>query len=638
MTKNPTLNYGSRRATIVDLPLSETVSLLHPENIVLRFNGRAFDIGAYCYTVRSQKVRKANSAGDVVLASFNKERVSQVRALIKTLSRLLTEGGLRQTTIHNHCNSLKDFIDWADANGHHDCLLGGESTRKAYRGYVENVDDRYRRHKFGSAAGFNRQKHVLTILENCTGIVDLVKGVRLIRIDTKASKPTEPVHQEDFAHALALNDALFKGLCDMVLGDKPFPYRLPLPESLGWKEHHLWIFPSSQWFQHPTDHGKSSDKCNVYDYRNGCLSNEDDIWQRYQGEREGEQRSRTRSALSSAKATIAEANGDSWAYYRLMLANVAQEAFLVLFLANTGGNLQTILDIETDDVLDETAVNQGYRSIKWRAGGKEVDLVVPVAFMPSLRRFMELRSYLLNGTNCPNLFFSRGPYRIDQPRKMGVAVIPKIYAILRRIDPAMPRMGAKKIRATVSDYYQRQHDASVTASVLQNTEATSLRNYNAGTVADQQVEVSLVLQRIAEKARTQVVSPKGLPNNARALEDGGVCPSYGQPQALSEEGPVIPNCKTGCLFCAKRVLIAGEEDTRKVASAAFVMERLIMGPLSEMEYRPQIEKCDQDLAMLRSFDGCADMVDRVKNDVYENGNLTPYFADKYQLFLSLGVL
>ena len=66
--------------------------------------------------------------------------------------------------------------------------------------------------------------------------------------------------------------------------------------------------------------------------------------------------------------------------------------------------------------------------------------------------------------------------------------------------------------------------------------------------------------------------------------------------------------------------------------------QLIMGPLSEAEFRPQIVKCDDDLEKIRAFEGCADMVDRVKLDVYQNGNLTPYFADKYQLFLALGVL
>jgi hypothetical protein len=32
------------------------------------------------------------------------------------------------------------------------------------------------------------------------------------------------------------------------------------------------------------------------------------------------------------------------------------------------------------------------------------------------------------------------------------------------------------------------------------------------------------------------------------------------------------------------------------------------------------------------------MVERVRNDVFENANLTPFFADKYQLFLELGVI
>ena len=75
-----------------------------------------------------------------------------------------------------------------------------------------------------------------------------------------------------------------------------------------------------------------------------------------------------------------------------------------------------------------------------------------------------------------------------------------------------------------------------------------------------------------------------------------------------------------------------------MASAAFLMEQLISGPLSEAEFRPQIDKCDDDLAKIGAFADCADMVARVKKDVFENGNLTPYFADKFQLFLSLGVI
>ncbi len=641
MTKNPTLTYSSRPVVIHDLPLPGNTRLLRPEAAMIRLANSVHDIGSFCYTLRSNKKRKPEGSGEVVLDSFRKERIPQVHALIETLSSLLVNGGLRPATLISYCNSFKDFMRWADTNGQFDCLEGGETTRRAYRSYASDVDERFRRHEFGSAQGSQYQSLVLTVLEALTGLDDLATGIRSIRYNPREMSGTEPATEHDFAHALAVNHALFHGLSNLVLENQPFPFKLPLPESLGWEESHLWVFPVTQWFRPPHELESSSTlttRVNVFDYKNGQLAVEDDIWPFYMGRSERTQRWWARFGLAKAGATLDAANSDSRAYYRLMLASLACDAFFFQFLANTGANLQTAIDIETDGALNEGAANQGYRSTKWRAGGKEVDLVVPVAFLPTLRRYLELRKFLLNGVSCSHLFFSLGRKRLDVPIKVSSGVVSRVYVVLRRIDPAMPLITARKIRATVSNYYQQQHDAAVTAAVLQNTEAITLRNYNAGTESDQRVEMSLVLRKLAQKAKTEVVAADAPTENARPLEDGGVCQSYGHPQALSADSPSKPDCKTGCLFCAKRILVAGEEDTRKVASAAYLMKRLIAGPLSELEYRPQIAKCDEDLAMLRAFEGCADMVDRVIEDVFESGNLTPYFADKYQLFLSLGVL
>lgn len=630
--------FSPREATILDLPLVANAELSHPQNTMIRVAGRIHDIGSYCYALRSPAMRKPKAACDVVLTSFMKERVSQVKALIKALAKLLTDGGLRERSIDGHCSALRDFLTWTDSHGHTDCLAGGDATRSAYGAYVQSVEDRYRRHEIGCTYGFHRQKHVRTVLESLTGQDDLGKGIRMIRNSDKASRVTEPASAQDFARALSLNDAMFRGLSDLVLDSKPFPYQLLLPECLGWQKSYLWLFPAPRWFKHPASNTASTEMNRLYDYENGCLASEDDIWLRYQGKTEDEKRWWARFQLAQTNANVARANSDIRGYYRLMMASIAHDAFFFLFLANTGGNQQTVIDIETDGLLSETAVNQGYRSIKWRASGKVVNLVVPMAFMASLRRFMELRRYLLNGTDCPYLFINRGKTRSAMPSKVDATTIHKMYTLLRRIDPGLPLIAAKKIRATVSDYYQREHDVAVTAAVLQNSEATALKNYNAGSATDHQVEMSLVLKKIAAKAQTHVVRQSAVPADCRPLEEGGVCPAHSNPESLSACAPVAPNCKTGCLFCANRLLVAGEDDTRKVASAAFLMERLVVGPQSEAEYRPQIVKCDEDLAALRAFDGCAGMVDRVKADVYENGNLTPYFADKYQLFLNLGVL
>jgi hypothetical protein len=86
------------------------------------------------------------------------------------------------------------------------------------------------------------------------------------------------------------------------------------------------------------------------------------------------------------------------------------------------------------------------------------------------------------------------------------------------------------------------------------------------------------------------------------------------------------------------MLVADEEDARKVASAAFVMDQLTLGPQHEVALRPLINKCDSDLERIAQTGNCRPMVERVRKDVYEDGNLTPYWAEKYHLFLELEII
>jgi hypothetical protein len=227
-----------------------------------------------------------------------------------------------------------------------------------------------------------------------------------------------------------------------------------------------------------------------------------------------------------------------------------------------------------------------------------VTLTVPAAFMPSLRRFMELRRYLLQGKTFPFLFFTFGARNESPPTQIGYSPLGSLYENqLCALDPQLPRMPARKLRASVADWYQRHHDASVTAKVLQNTEQTVQKRYDAGSTTDHHEELSLFLTSVSASARRQrVIAAKAVAANAPALEEGGRCDSFGHPEALADNAPVKPDCKDsqGCLFCKHRVLVACEEDTRKVTSAAFVMEQVILGPLHEAALRPLSAKCDED--------------------------------------------
>lgn len=643
MTQNPPLVFSEREVVTLDLPLAANTRLLRPYAVMVKVNGQIHDVGAYCYTLRSDKMRKPNKSRQVVLNSLRKERIPQIRQVIKVTSMLTTDEGMRPATVNHHLHDLKVFMDWADANGCRDCLSGGETTITAYRQFAKDVEERYRRQEFESERAFHLQQHALKMLEAITGLTDMGKGIRFVRINTLANiGGTEPVNQHDFAHALALNDALFQGLCDLVLDDKKFPFKLNLPKSLGWEQSFLYVFPTNRWFLPPHQGGEAREKIAqpswVYDYELGKLADPKDIVRHYSSSGLKDQSwGLASTGVKRAAEGIRSANSDPRNHHRRILAMAAHNAFFFLFLANTSGNQAVVAAIETDGTLDETTANPGYRSTKWRAQGKEITLVVPVAFVPALRRFMDLRRYLLDGKDFPYLFLSLGRGKRHQLALISDGVLQAQYQLLRRIDPQLPKMAARRIRATVLDYYRQQHDAAISAAVGQHTQATADKKYDAGTEAAQHVELSLLMEKVATKAQQEVAKGTVIANG-KEVEEGGVCTSYGQPAPMGANVPVQPNCKSGCLFCAKRVLKADEEDTRKVASAAYLMEQLIFGPLSEAEFRPQIAKCDEDLAKIAAFPGCSEMVARVKQDVYVNGNLTSFFADKFQLFLTLGVL
>ncbi|WP_430292792.1 hypothetical protein [Pseudomonas sp. B1-22] len=646
MNKSAKRIFDARPTVILELPLAKNTRVLHPEQVILKIGLKSHDFGAFCFALRSDRRRKVGQPRGVVLESFLSQRPSQILQLIRALSRLITDGGKRMATANGYAQCLKSFLDWADVNGLYECLAGGDATRHAYLTWAAYIHERYRQQEFDEHTHNMRLHFIGELLEATTGLEDISRGTRKIKRAWNPNGSTEPLAAQDFAHSVALNQALFDGLCDLALEQRPFPYKLVLPATLGWAENHLWVFPIHLWRLPPHQWGTEREKlkypCWAYNYAAGCLSTPDEIAHRYSMWRVPSTRRKVAKRLiANAQALINAANADKQFWVRRRLGMIAQNAFMFLFICNTGVNESGLREIETDGEVDAATLNQQYRSIKFRAGGKPVHLTVPVAFMPFLRRFLELRRYLLNGEAFPYLFFAYGNTNVKPPAgQVGSEPLKSLYRnVLRSIDPQLPPMASRKLRASVADWYQRHHDASITAKVLQNTEQTALKYYDAGSVTDHREELSLFLASVSNSARRQRVISTKLADT-RPLDEGGCCDGFGHPEALTDLVPVEPNCKDsqGCLFCTHRVLVACEEEVRKVASAAFVMEQVILGPQHEEALRPLIVKCDEDLEKIAAFRNCRVMVERVRQDVFENGNLTPFFADKFQLFLELGVI
>lgn len=639
--------FSARPSVILELPLDKHTSIMHPDQVILKIGDSYYDMGAFCYTLRSDEPRKSRQPRKIVTGSFYKHRPKQILLLIKALSSLKTDGGKSLATIGGYASTVKKFLDWADSNDLHDCLAGGEATRHAYRAWASDTLERYTRQEFCETQHNFRLIHICELMEATTGLENLMQGIRKVKRKGNPNSGTEPLALHDFAHAVALNQCLFDGLCDLVLEQRPFPYKLELPASLGWEENHLWLFPTTLWRLPPHQRASrarmSSTSSWCYDYENGRLATPEEIAHRYSVWRHPSSRLKSaKASIKGAKARLDEANADICHTWRLALGMHAQRAFLFLFICNTGGNKQVVCNLETDGTINTTIKDQKFRGLKWRAGGKAMELVAPVTFMPRLRRFMELRHYLLQGRKTPYLFFNTGNRNNRQPRPMHEWELESHYVnLLYEIDPQLPKMGARTLRASVDDYYLRLHDSVVAAAVMGHTVETEHKKYARGSANDHYEEMTLFMESVSESAHNQrIISLKDVTRSTSPLEEGGHCDAFGHPEALAARVPLQPDCMVsqGCLFCNHRVLTAGEEDARKVASAAYVMEQLILGPRHEEALRPSIAKCDEDLAKIAAFPNCRSMVKKVCQDVYENENLTPFWADKYQFFLELGII
>lgn len=645
MNKQTDPIFTARQHYVLELPLKNTVRILHPEQVIVKVGNKAFDVGSLCYALRSDKPRAANKPTLVMEPSLLPKRRMAVKQLIKAVSEMMA--GMRPSTVYGMMLALGMFVDWSDHNGHPECLAGEDATEKAFRGYVAHVEDIFRQGDIEAPTACLRQSHVLKLLKAVTGNPEIGRGVRLISEKNQgARKGTEPAHSDDFTHLLGMAQMLFDGLDDLLQNNRPFPYKLKLPESLNWETgNHLWVFPTNVWKMPPHFWGEERGMLGkpnwAYDYENGRLATNDEIWHRYKGKTTADKRAKAKRFITYAQRLINEANADYRHRMRIQLAAVAHHAFLLLFLANTGGNLAVVREIETGDIIDAEVVNQHYRAIKYRAAGKVVTLRVPLSFMPSLRKFMELRKFLLVNQSYSYLFFALGVKQTNlaAPAQITEKGLESLYSLMRNIDPKISVIRARQIRATVNDWYLRHYETAIAAKVMGHNENTENKKYGRGSLVDHRNDMTAFLRKISETAKKQkVVVSRDELGESVPLEQGGGCESYGHPDGMCDDPILQPSCDGGCWYCSHRCLVADEEDARKIASAAFLMEQLILGPAHEDALRPLIQKCEEDLKAIANSGDCEPMVNRVKMEVFEDGELTLFWAEKYHLFLELGVI
>lgn len=269
-----------------------------------------------------------------------------------------------------------------------------------------------------------------------------------------------------------------------------------------------------------------------------------------------------------------------------------------------------------------------------------------------LRSYLQLREALRLRLCCPDIgpmfVQCQYPYLASAARPLGIIPLERSFttALRRRFNVLgvkLPPMTMQQLRAHKHGKLTKEHNPKVAADMMGTTVTTAIRRYSKITEADSMSEMAPFLASLT----SVVLTKKGMDVGAKRTTPltpipPGRCEDHGQPKPLVDDPLVVPDCKKteGCFFCSKYHVHADEEDSIKLMSCRWVLERLAhkLGDsgAAERVYQYVIDRIGALLAEIRRVSPEAHEKARVA--VLEEGRLSRYWAIKLQQLHLLGML
>lgn len=591
------------------------------------------DFGAFCYRSRLTGLTRTRSrVYPVEEASLDMERAGPVHRLAIHACQLISTGWSRQSSVVTMMLRYFQFLNFCDQEGYLVAMLDHDEGKRALTTYFMVVAERCRRHEISKRHCRELQLNARTLLSVIFDDDDFASELVPMSARAKNGGGTPAPDEEEHGKVLALSQALFDGFFDISCKSAGYPYCLQLPKYLPWPHHHIWIFSKKNWFtkflipgcEHVAGNGHFA-----YVYQEGRL--------RTEAEAEASRSpSHARQVIRAAQIRLDEANADPRDPARMRAASTAHNMFFLLFTSNTGMNFTDARELTWTDEYEVTTERQQFRTIKWRAGGKECKFEIELGFLPVFKKFIELRKFMLNGKQSDFLFISLGRKMDCEPRKIGASFFQLIYDTLRLIDPTIKSYRARALRAAKANFVIENADANTGAALLQNNETTFLRNYTAGSETKHMQQFSAFYDALANAVSVVL-------DDAEKASDivTGKCSDMGNPVPLNEGTPIPVDCgrSEGCMFCQSYRIHADSEDARKLLSCRQYLD-FIVGLARDKEEVDRVfmkifARIEGLLALIE--ERSPGVVDAVREEV-EEGRLTTYWEAKIELLRNCGAI
>ena len=604
---------------------------------------KIIDIGSLAFLVRIKK-KTPNGMADLAnvsvdLSSLNSQREYAIQNLIEEIKTRVDIGQLRETTAYSKIRDVVAFTDWCDNHDFRGVMDDIKSGISAYKAYSSHLEHSTKINALSLHTAATYQENALFTLTSIFGVskTQVSQGIRSIRRNYHSVNKTIPPSEGAVSDVLALCKSFFDGACDFVLNDRKFPFKIALPTE------DIWLLPTKPKFCATKKQLATREDWGVgqwaWDFETGTINSHHDIAEKYNVVKQGRKSANAKQMILNAKNALIYENENPKTLTRQKIASLANKCFLVLFFANTGMNFTQAKNLRWSDDYSVKTSSIGFKAVKYRAQGKEIEIVIASQFLDTLKKYIQLRRQILQENDYPFLLFIKEAGK-EITNQLPNGILRQVTRDLRRAFYSdLEEINIREWRANKSDFLIRTTDIPTTAMMLQNSEETVMRAYMEGSEQDHASELSNYWRRLNEIVNLNRSSDSGEPTSI------GNCKKPNTPIAESTTSPITPDCRQpeGCLFCNQYSVHADDQDLRKLHSLLYVINECMPLAKSIEHYNAVfgeiVKRIHSILTTIRNrSEALKELNEAIENDVNANENLSPYWEKKLSMLVAIGAL
>ncbi|MEC8123807.1 MAG: hypothetical protein VX125_08180 [Pseudomonadota bacterium] len=607
------------------------------------FSFRTLDIGTFFFRQREYCETLSN---DEISGSFDKKR----RYFLKSFTDYLLQMSGSELTKGVFYSIIKIFLDWMDQQKKIFDFSNKDSMIDAYRRYSKSLVDRT---LLTDTAEEYLATHTAKIYQRYVAkLIAYVFDCHEADIATKALQvqsqrydvPVLPLAEQDHQKTYATLQNVFLEIHRIVVQEGSFPAHF---QSMDEEDFYFY-----SGFHHQTEKQHIQFDMNSYLSKYSAIPDFSKMLVDFGLTEDSEQRKRLRENRNEALNKLRQRNEDIRHAERKRLASYGLVIGMLLFIAQTGANLDTAqqLQIGTMEILPSTQ-GRRFSGTKSRAGGKAVYPEFGVKFEPVFRKILKLRDWYIQDEACDLIFLQGNELLKFVP--IGHSKLQNMKRFLQRIFPKMVWITPQQWRKHKSSQTVEFSDGDLLleAEVMGHSLDTARNNYARISFKDaaQQIsrffnelrEVAVAKARTVERITVQMIDETV---EAQASPVGACASIHLQPEkalGFTEQAPT-PNCQQfeHCLFCQHYAVHADDEDVRKLLSLksllGYVKQKATDLIKWESQFGVVLHRIDEVLIELsNAYVDLRERIVFIQNEV-ESGDLDAYWLNHFELLLDLG--